>query len=99
VTSLSAGGFVVQGRNPVAGSDTSVTVTTNAATKYLKVVTAQPSALKVGECITAVGSANSIGAVAARSIRITPPGPNGCVTGFGRRGGFGGSTPGATGNA
>jgi hypothetical protein len=74
-------------------------VTTTAATKYLKVVTAHPSALKVGQCITAVGPANSIGTVAARSIRITPPGPNGCVTGFGRRGGFGSAAAGATGNA
>ena len=98
VTSLSASGFVVQGRNPVAGTDTSITVTTTAATKYLKVVTAGPSALKVGECITAVGQANSIGAVAARSIRISQPGPNGCVTGFRRRGGFG-SGPGSANNA
>ena len=99
VTSLSASGFVVQGRNPVAGADTSVTVTTTAATRYLKLVTAQPSALKVGECIAAVGPANSIGTVAARSIRISPPGPSGCVTGFGRRGGFGSAPAGATGNA
>lgn len=89
VTSVSASGFVVQGRNPAAGTTTSVTVTTTAATKYLKTVTAGPSALKVGQCITAVGTANSIGAVAARSIRISQPGPNGCVTGFGGRGGFG----------
>ena len=98
VTSLSSGGFVVQGRNPVAGADTSITVTTTAATKYLKVVTAGPAALKVGQCITAIGSANSIGAVAARSIRISQPGPNGCVTGFGRRGGPGSSPGGASSN-
>jgi hypothetical protein len=91
VTSLSASGFVVQGRNPVAGADTSITVTTTAASKYLEVVTAGPSALKVGQCITAVGTANSIGAVAARSIRISQPGPNGCVTGFAGRGGPGSS--------
>ncbi len=92
VTSLSAGGFVVQGRNPVTNAVSSITVTTTAATKYLKMVTARPSALKVGECITAVGPANSIGAVAARSIRISQPGPNGCVSGFRRRGV--GSSPG-----
>jgi hypothetical protein len=86
VTSVSASGFVVQGRNPAAGTNTSITVTTTATTKYLKTVTAGPSALKVGQCITAVGTANSIGAVAARSIRISQPGPNGCVSGFG---GFG----------
>jgi hypothetical protein len=98
VTSLSASGFVVQGRNRAAGADTSIMVTTSAATKYLKTVTARSSALKVGECITAVGQANSIGAVTARSIRISQPGPNGCVT-FSRRGGFGSSPEGSAGNA
>jgi uncharacterized protein DUF5666 len=116
VTSLSAGGFVVQGRapragaspgasaSPGAGADIMVTVTTTATTKYMKLVTAKPSAFKVGECITAVGQANSIGAVAARTIRISQPGPNGCVTGFRGRGGPGGGGPGnnpsgAAGNA
>jgi hypothetical protein len=107
VTLLSVSGFVVQGRNPAAagaspaaGAGTSITVITTATTKYLKVVTASPSALKVGQCITAVGQANSIGTIAARSIQISQPGPNGCVTGFGRRGGFGSSSPGGSaGNA
>ena len=93
VTSVSASGFVVQGRTRAAATGTAtgttVTVTTAAATKYLKVVTATSSALKVGQCITAVGTPNSIGAIAARSIRISQPGPTGCVTGFGGRGGFG----------
>ena len=93
VLSVSASGFVVQGRNRAAGSgsesDTSITVIITAASKYLKTVTAGPSALKVGQCVTALGTANSIGAVAARSIRISQPGPNGCVSGFGGRGGFG----------
>jgi Domain of unknown function (DUF5666) len=89
VTSVSATGFVVQSRNRAAGANTSITVITTAASKYLKTVTAASSALKVGQCITAVGTANSIGAVAARSIRISQPGPNGCVSGFGGPGGFG----------
>jgi hypothetical protein len=95
VLSVSATGFVVQARSRAAGSTgsaatvRSVTVITNSASKYLKTVTASASALKVGQCITAVGTANSIGAVAARSIRISQPGPSGCVTGFGGRGGFG----------
>jgi hypothetical protein len=89
VTSLSAGGFVVQGRNRASGAGTSTTVITTAATEYLKVVTVGPPALKVGQCIAAAGPANSIGAVAARSIRISQPGPNGCVTAFGGRRGFG----------
>ena len=93
VTSVSASGFVVEARSRTAGSgtatDTSITVITTSASKYLKTVTASASALKVGLCITAVGTANSIGAVAARSIRISQPGPSGCVSGFGGRGGFG----------
>jgi hypothetical protein len=93
VTSVSASGFVVEARSRTAGSgtatDTSVTVITTSASKYLKTVTASASALKVGLCITAVGTPNSIGAVAARSIRISQPGPTGCVTGLGGRGGFG----------
>jgi hypothetical protein len=94
VTSVSASGFVVETMRRTAGSgtatETDVTVITSSASKYLKTVTASASALKVGLCITAVGTANSIGAVAARSIRISQPGPSGCVTGFGGRGGFGG---------
>jgi hypothetical protein len=94
VTSVSATGFVVQAMRRTAGSgtatETDITVITSSASKYLKTVTASASALKVGLCITAVGTANSIGAVAARSIRISQPGPSGCVTGFAGRGGFGG---------
>jgi hypothetical protein len=97
VTSLSASGFVVQGRDPAASTGTSVTVATTSATKYLKVVTAHSSALKAGLCITAVGTTNSIGAVAARTIRISQPGANGCVTGFG--GGRGGFPGGSSSNA
>jgi Domain of unknown function (DUF5666) len=95
VTSVSATGFVVQARGRTggtagtAGTAISVTVITNSASKYLKTVTAKPSALKVGQCITALGTPNSIGAVAARSIRVSQPGPSGCVSGFGGRGGFG----------
>ena len=95
VTSVSATGFVVQARGRAAGTagtagtDISVTVITNSASKYLKTIAAKPSALKVGQCITALGTANSIGAVAARSIRVSQPGPSGCVSGFGGRGGFG----------
>ena len=91
--SVSATGFVVQARSRTAASGaattTSVTVITNSASKYLKTVSATASALKVGQCITAIGTTNSIGAVAARSIRVSQPGPSGCVSGFGGRGGFG----------
>jgi hypothetical protein len=101
VLAVTATGFIVQPRSRPAGTGTStgggtgtgtatsVTVITNSASKYLKTVSATASALKVGQCITAIGTTNSIGAVAARSIRVSLPGPTGCVSGFGGRGGFG----------
>jgi hypothetical protein len=49
----------------------------------------QASALQTGQCLTALGTKNSAGTVAARSLTITPAGANGCTAGFGR-GGFGG---------
>jgi hypothetical protein len=97
VTTLSASGFVVQGRDPAASAGTSITVTITSSTKYLKVVAAHSSALKAGLCVTAIGTTNSIGAVAARTIRISQPGTNGCVTGFG--GGPGGFPGGPSSNA
>jgi Domain of unknown function (DUF5666) len=102
VTSVTATGFVVlQTRGRFGGaagatgatgatpSTTSVTVIANASTTYTETVSAKPSALKVGQCITALGTANSIGAIAAKSIRVSPPGPSGCTTSFAGRGGFG----------
>jgi hypothetical protein len=70
---------------------TTTTVTINVPTT-VKVTTSsvvQPSALQTGQCLTALGTKNSSGTVAARSLSITPAGANGCTAGFGR-GGFGG---------
>jgi hypothetical protein len=50
----------------------------------------------VGKCATAVGTADSTGAVTARSITLSTAGANGCTTGFGR---FGGGAGGAGGGA
>jgi hypothetical protein len=45
----------------------------------------------VGQCATAIGSANNVGAITAKSITISKPGPNGCNAGFGGRGGGAGT--------
>jgi hypothetical protein len=71
-----------------ASAPRTVTVTLASTTRYTSTVTVKSSALAVGQCVTAVGQANDIGAVAARSIAIRPASSDGtCSTGFG---GFGG---------
>jgi hypothetical protein len=52
-----------------------------------KTVAATSAAAAVGKCAAAFGKADSSGTVAATSIAISTPGPNGCLRGFG---GFGG---------
>jgi Domain of unknown function (DUF5666) len=78
------------------------TVSVSKSTKYSKSEKVASSSLKVGECVTATGSTNSIGAVAASTLIVTQPTSSGCSTfggfgGFGRGGGSsgGGSTGGA----
>lgn len=67
-------------------------MTTTSSTKYSETVTANSSALAVGECVTAIGKTDDTGAVAASSIAIEAKVNGGCSTGFGRRvGGFGGA--------
>ncbi len=66
-------------------SDTTDQVTLTASTTYTQTVTVSSTALKVGECVTAIGSTGSTGAVSATRITLSAPGPNGCTTGFGRR--------------
>ena len=74
-----------------------VSVTLAAATRYTSTVVVPSSALAVGQCVTAIGPSNDIGAVAARSIAVRPAGSDGtCTAGFG---GFGGRRGGASGSA
>jgi hypothetical protein len=63
--------------------------------------TAAATDLAVGKCATAIGTADSTGAVTARSITISTAGANGCTTGFGgfRGGSGGGGAPGGTSGA
>jgi hypothetical protein len=74
-----------------APKETTVKVTVTGKTKYSKTETVKVRSLKVGECATAFGKTNSIGAVAATRLTVTQPTATGCVTftGFGGGGGFG----------
>jgi uncharacterized membrane protein len=101
VTAVSATGFTVHSaaRGQTAATDTTVTV--NSSTTYSKVESATSSALAVGDCIAAVGATDDTGAVTAKTIGISKPGPNGCSSGFGgggfgRRGGNGGGGTGGS---
>ncbi|MGH3765318.1 MAG: hypothetical protein ACRDS0_02410 [Pseudonocardiaceae bacterium] len=87
VTSVSQDGFVIQ----LGTSNTGRSVTTTQTTTFSKTVPTDKSGLAVGKCVTAIGPSDDTGTVAAASISIRPPGPNGCQGGFGGRGRAGGS--------
>ena len=65
------------------------TVTVTGATHYAKTTTAESSAIRVGLCASAFGTADDTGAIAATQIRLTDPVSGGCST-AGLGGGFGG---------
>lgn len=85
VTQLSGDTMLVQviGRGDQAS--TSDTITLTASTTYTETDSASATALKVGECVTATGTADATGAVAATKIGLSTAGPDGCSSGFGRR--------------
>lgn len=70
-------------------TNTLITVTLGSSTTVTSTQPATSAAAVVGKCAAAIGKADSTGTVAATSITISSPGPNGCQTGFGRPGGFG----------
>jgi hypothetical protein len=84
VVSMSATGFVVASTRPGETTTTDVTVTTTSATTYTSESRATAAALKVGKCVTARGSADSSGTVAATSIALRPATNGTCMMGFGR---------------
>ena len=55
------------------------------------------SAIVVGQCARATGSADSTGAITATSLTISAPTNGTCTSGFGFRGGFGGGAAGGPG--
>ena len=87
VAATTATSFTVTETNPRTGAHRTVTVDTTSSTSFSETEPAAPTDLAVGKCVRALGPASSTGAVAARSVAISSPGPNGCA-GFGA-GGFG----------
>ena len=75
----------------------SVAVTLSSTTRVDQTVTATDAVLTVGTCVTAAGSADSVGTVTADTVTVSAPENGSCTGGFrfgGRGGGPGG--PGAT---
>lgn len=91
VTAVSGSTITVQTRTGATGggstgtpsADASTgtgTVTVDAATTYLTTKAADASAIVVGQCATARGTADSTGKVAATSIQVSAPTNGSCVT-------------------
>jgi hypothetical protein len=100
VTGVNGSTVTVSETDPRTKKASSVVVTLTSTTTFTQRTTAAASDLAVGKCATAVGTADTTGAVTARSITISTPGANGCTTGFGGfRGGAGGAGGAAPGGA
>jgi hypothetical protein len=90
---ISSSGFTRSGSGsrtstpPTSIKSSNVTVGVNASTTYSETASTAASSLAVGDCVTSVGTADSTGAVMARTVRIASTGGQSCSTGFG---GFGG---------
>jgi len=87
VVSVSGATIVIHTTNRTTQATTTDTITATSATIVTATTAATAAALKVGECVSATGPANTTGTVAATRISLSTPGPNGCTTRFGRRGG------------
>jgi hypothetical protein len=96
VTVVNGSLVTVSETNPTTKSTSSVVITLTPSTTFSQRTSATTADLAVGKCATAVGSTSTTGAVTARSIALSTPGPNGCTSGFGR---FGGAGSGANGPA
>jgi len=94
VLSVTGSTIVIAANHGSTQPATTDTVTTTPATTVTATVAATSTALHVGQCVTATGSADSTGAVTATRIALSTPGPNGCTVGFGRR--FGSTSTGGT---
>jgi hypothetical protein len=100
VTAVQSNGFTVKdvARGQQAAQTT--VVQTTSTTTFTQTQGATSAALAVGDCVAALGPSDDTGAITAKSISITKPGPSGCAQGFGGgrgfRGGNGGSAGGVT---
>ncbi len=83
VTAVSGSAVTVAETNPRTKASSSVVVTLSGSTTFTTTASASSSALAVGQCARAIGSANSTGAVTARSITLSAPTSSGCTGGFG----------------
>ena len=70
----------------IKGATSTTGVQVTSSTRLSEIQATSISALKVGDCVAAFGSIDSIGAVTARTLTVTPAGPNGCTGGFAGRG-------------
>jgi hypothetical protein len=71
-------------------STKTVAVTLSDSTRYSQTTTATADALTVGTCVTAAGTADSVGTVTANTVVVSQPVNGSCTGGFGfgGRGGF-----------
>lgn len=101
VSAVESGGFTV--KDIARGSQPAQTtvVQTTSSTTLTQTQSATSAVLAVGDCIAALGPSDDTGAITAKSISVSKPGPGGCTTGFGGgrnfRGTAGGSEGGSTG--
>jgi hypothetical protein len=76
ITGVSGASFVMQ---PVTAGDAPVTVTVPSSAAISRLDTATTSRLAVGQCVRVNGQQTASGGIQARSVVITPAGPNGCA--------------------
>lgn len=85
VTAVNGNTFTVHDTAPNSGMAADTTVSIGSNTTFTKTVSADSHALVVGKCVVALGPTDSTGAVTARSMTISTPGPNGCAAFGGRQ--------------
>lgn len=83
VTSVSGNGFTVASTAFGSSTTTDVAVTTTSATTYTEQQKAGIGAIKVGRCLTAIGSTDSTGAVTARTTSVSDAVDGQCPMVFG----------------
>ena len=98
MTAVSGSTATVSEVNPSTKATSSVVITLTASTTYSQRTSATAADLAVGKCATAIGTADSTGAVTARSISLSQPVSGSCTSGFGGFGRGGGGAPGQGGS-
>lgn len=84
---------------PTSIKPTPVTIGLQGSTTFTETESTAATSLAVGDCVTAVGSSDTTGAVTARTVRITSTGGQTCNSGFGGFGGGGTAGGGTAGGA